>query len=61
MDVSTALVAHPQPAELTQPAQGPLQHAPVDAQSAPVLRPAPGQRRCVVALSQRLAMALGII
>ena len=61
MDVSTALVAHPQPAELTQPAQGPLHHPAVHTQAAAVFRPAPGQRRCDVALSQRLAMPLGII
>ena len=61
MDVSTALVAHPQAAELAQPAQGALHHPAVDAQPAAVFRPATGQRWRDVARSQRLAMSLGII
>ena len=38
MDVSTALVAHSQPAELVQPAQGPLHHPAVHSQPAAVFR-----------------------
>ena len=38
MDVSTALVAHAQAAELAPPAQGALHHPAVDAQSAAVFR-----------------------
>ncbi len=38
MDVGAALVAHPQPAELVQPTQGPLDHPAMHSQPAAVFR-----------------------
>ncbi len=47
MNVGAALVAHPQPAELVQPPQGPFHHPAVHSQPAAVSRPAePGRARC---------------
>ena len=43
MDVSAALVAHPPPAELVQPAQGPLHHPAVYFQLTAVFGAPPGQ------------------
>ena len=57
MDVSAALVAHPQPAELVQPTQGPLDHPAVHRQPAAVFRAPPSQSRRDVEHPQFLAMA----
>ena len=61
MDVSAALVAHPQPAELVQPPQGSLHHPAVHSQPAAVFRAPPSQGRRDVEPAQFLAMLSGII
>ena len=61
MDVGAALVAHPQPAELVQPSQGPLHHPAVHPQTAAVFRAPPSQGRRDVAPAQFLAMLPGVI
>lgn len=61
MDVSTALVADPQPAELVQPAQGSLHHPAVHSQPAAVFRAPPGQGWRDVSPAQFLAMPPRVI
>ena len=61
MDVSAALVAYPQPAELVQPTQGPLDHPAVHSQPAAVFRALPSQGRHDVARQQFLAMPPRVI
>ena len=61
MDVGAALVAHPQPAELVQPPQGPLHHPAVHPQPAAVFRAPPGQGRRDVTSAQFLAMPPRVI
>ena len=43
MNVGAALVAHPQPADLMQPPQGPFHHPAVHSQPAAVFRAPPSQ------------------
>ena len=61
MDVSAALVAHPQPAELVQPSQGPLDHPAVHSQPAAVFGAPPGQGWRDVPRPQFLAMPPRVI
>ncbi len=61
MDVSAALVAHPQPAELVQPSQGPLHHPAVNPQPAAVFGAPPSQGWRDVAGPQFLAMLPRVI
>ena len=61
MDVSTTLVAYPQPAELVQPPQGSLHHPAVRAQPAAVLGAPSGQGWRDVAPPQSLAMPSRVI
>ena len=61
MDVSAALVADPQPAELVQPPQGPFHHPAVHPQPAAVFRTPPSQGRRDVAPAQFLTMLPGVI
>ena len=61
MDVSAALVAHPQPAELVQPSQGPLYHPAVRSQPTAMFGAPPSQRRRDVARPQFLTMLPGVI
>ena len=61
MDVSAALVAYPQPAELVQPPQGSLHHPAVHSQPAAVFRAPPSQGRRDVAPAQFLAMSPRVI
>ncbi len=61
MDVSAALVADPQPAELVQPAQGSLHHPAVHSQPAAVFRAPPSQGWRDVAPAQFLALLPGVI
>ena len=61
MDVSAALVAHPQPAELVQPSQGPLHHPAVHSQSTAVFGAPSGQDWRDVARPQFLAMPPRVI
>ena len=61
MDVSAALVAHPQPAELVQPPQGPLHHPPVHSEPAAMCCAPPSQRRRNVARPQFLPMLSRVI
>ena len=61
MDVSAALVAHPQPAELVQPSQGPLHHPAVNPQPAAVFRAPSGQDWRNAARPQFLAMPPRVI
>ena len=56
MDVSAALVAYPQPAELVQPTHGPLYHPAVHSQPAAVFRAPPSQGRRDVARPPRLRL-----
>ena len=61
MDVSTALVADPQPAELVQPAQGSLHHPAVHSQTAAVFRAPSSQGLRDVAPAQFLAVPPRVI
>ncbi len=61
MDVSAALVAHPPPAELAQPAQGPLHHPALHSQPAAMFGAPPGQRWRNVPRPQFLAMLPRVI
>ena len=61
MDVSAALVAHPQPSELVQPPQGPLHHPALHSQAAAMCCAPPSQRRRNVARPQFLAMLPRVI
>ena len=56
MDVSAALVAYPQPAELVQPTQGPFYHPAVHSQPTAVLGAPSSQGGRDVARPQFLAM-----
>ena len=61
MYVVSSLVAHPQPAGLVQPCQGSLDNPPVHAQPAAMPGAPLGDHRRDVALTQRLAVLLGIV
>lgn len=61
MDVSASLVAHPQSAELVQPAQGPFYHPAVHSQPAAVFGAPTGQGRRDVPRPQFLAMLSRVI
>ena len=61
MDVRSALVAHPQAAELTEPGQRPLNDPPVHAQPATMLCTPPGDHRRDVARTQGLPACLRVI
>ena len=61
MDVSTALVAYPQPAELVQPTQGPFDHPAVHSEPTAVLGPSSGQDWRDVARPQLVAMPPRVI
>ena len=61
MDVSAALVAYPQPAELVQPSQDPLHHPAVNPQPAAVFRAPPSQGGRNAARPQFLALLSRVI
>jgi len=61
MNVSSPLVADPQPAPLRQPCQGPFHHPAIETQATPMVRAALGQHGRDPSRSQLLPMGLRIV